>query len=59
MCIRDRSSFDLKKISERQGFKTVEAKNIKDALKIVSSKEKKIIVLWGSTYGAGNALSLN
>ena len=53
------SSFDLKKISERQGFKTVEAKNIKDALKIVSSKEKKIIVLWGSTYGAGNALSLN
>ena len=53
------SSFDLKKISERQGFKTLEAKNIKDALKIVSSKEKKIIVLWGSTYGAGNALSLN
>ena len=32
----------MKKISERQGFKTVEAKNIKDALKIVSSKEKKI-----------------
>ena len=49
----------LKKISERQGFKALEAKNIKDALKIVSSKEKKIIVLWGSTYGAGNALSLN
>ena len=49
----------MKKISERQGFKTVEAKNIKDAIKIVSSKEKKIIVLWGSTYGAGNALSLN
>ena len=53
------SSYDLKKISEKQGFKAVEAKNIKDALKIVSSKEKKIIVLWGSTYGAGNALSLN
>ncbi len=53
------SSFDLKKISERQGFKTVEAKNIKNALNIISSKEKKIIVLWGSTYGAGNALSLN
>ena len=53
------SSYDLKKISEKQGFKTIEAKNIIDALKIVSSKEKKIIVLWGSTYGAGNALSLN
>ncbi len=53
------SSFDLKKIAEREGFKTVEAQNIKDALKIVSSKERKIIVLWGSTYGAGNALSLN
>ena len=25
----------------------------------LGSKEKKIIVLWGSTYGAGNALSLN
>ena len=50
---------DLKKIAEREGFKTVEAQNIKDALKIVSSKERKIIVLWGSTYGAGNALSLN
>ena len=53
------SSYDLKKISEKQGFKAIEAKNIMDALKIVSSKEKKIIVLWGSTYGAGNALSLN
>ena len=53
------SSLDLKKIAEREGFKTLEAKDIKDALKIVSSKEKKIIVLWGSTYGAGNALSLN
>ena len=53
------SSYDLKKISEKQGFETIEARNIKDALKIVSSKEKKIIVLWGSTFGAGNALSIN
>ncbi|OUW48131.1 MAG: hypothetical protein CBD56_03130 [Candidatus Pelagibacter sp. TMED196] len=53
------SSYDLKKIAESEGFKTVEAENIKDALEIVSSKERKIIVLWGSTYGAGNALSLN
>ena len=53
------SSYDLKRIAEGEGFKTVQAQSIKDALKIVSSKEKKIIVLWGSTYGAGHALSIN
>ena len=53
------SSNDLKKIAERQGFNAIEAQNIKDALKKISSNEKKVIVLWGSTYGAGYALSLN
>ena len=53
------SSNDLKKLAERQGFKSIEANNIKDALKKITSKEKKIIVLWGSNYGAGAALSIN
>ena len=53
------TSSDLKKIAEKNGFKALEAKNIKDALKKISSNEKKIIVLWGSTYGAGYALSIN
>ena len=53
------TSSDLKKIAEKNGFKVLEAKNIKDALKKISSNEKKIIVLWGSTYGAGYALSIN
>ena len=53
------TSNDLKKIAEKNGFEAVEAKNIKDALKKISSNKKKIIVLWGSTYGAGYALSMN
>ena len=32
---------------------------IKDALKKISTSEKKIIVLWGSLYAVGHALSIN
>ena len=38
---------------------TEEAKNIKDALKKVSTKEKSLIVIFGSLYLIGHALSLN
>ena len=32
---------------------------IKDALKKISTKEKKIIIIFGSLYLVGNALSIN
>ena len=53
------SSFDLRRIAEKNGFQTIESKNIKDALKKISTKEKKIIVIFGSLYFVGNALSMN
>ena len=34
------TSSDLKKIAEKNGFKALESKNIKDALKKISSNEK-------------------
>ena len=52
-------SFDLRRIAENNGFKTIEAKNIKDALKKISTKEKKIIVVFGSLYLVGHTLSMN
>ena len=52
-------SFDLRRIAEKNGFQTIESKNIKDALKKISTKEKKIIVIFGSLYFVGNALSMN
>jgi folylpolyglutamate synthase/dihydropteroate synthase len=53
------SSFDLRRIAEKNGFQTIESKNIKDALRKISTKEKKIIVIFGSLYLVGNALSMN
>jgi len=53
------NSFDLRKIAEKNNFKSIESKNIKDALKKISTKEKKIIVIFGSLYLVGNALSMN
>ena len=53
------NSIDLSKIAKKNGFRTEEAKNIKDALKKVSTKEKSLIVIFGSLYLVGHALSLN
>ena len=53
------SSFDLKKISEKQGFKTVEAKNIKDALNKLPNSKRNLIVIFGSLYLVGHVLSIN
>ena len=53
------SPFDLCKIAERNGFQATESKNIKDALKKISTKEKKIIVIFGSLYLVGHVLSMN
>ena len=53
------SSLELKKIAEKNGFKSIESKNIKDSLKKINSSEKKIIVIFGSLYLVGHALSKN
>ncbi len=53
------NSREMYKIMKKQGFICYEAKNIKDALKKITSNEKKIIVIFGSLYLVGNALSMN
>ena len=53
------SSCDLHRIALRYNFEAVESDNIKDALRKISTKEKKIIVIFGSLYLVGNALSMN
>ena len=53
------NSIDLSKIAKKNGFRTEEAKNIKDALKKISTKEKSLIVIFGSLYLVGHTLSLN
>ena len=53
------NSSDLRVIAKNNGFKAIESKNIKDALKKIPTKEKKIVVIFGSLYLVGNALSMN
>ncbi len=53
------SSFDLREIAERNGFQAIESKNIKEALKKISTNERKIICIFGSLYLVGHALSMN
>ena len=53
------NSVELKKIVLRSGLEVVESKNIKDALKKIPSKEKSIVVIFGSLYLIGHVLSIN
>jgi len=53
------SSFDLLRIAKNNGFKAIESKNIKDALGKISTKEKKMVVIFGSLYLVGHTLSMN
>ena len=50
---------ELKKISTRQGYESIEAKDFKEALKLISTKSKKVICVFGSIYGVGSVLKLN
>ena len=49
----------LKKICESQNFKTETAENIVHAIKKISDKKNKVIVIFGSLYLVGAALSKN
>ena len=49
----------LKKIAEKLGYQTEIASNIRSALRKISNKKNKTIVVFGSLYLIGNVLSKN
>ena len=53
------NSFDLRRIALRYNFEAIESDNIKDAFRKISTKEKKVIVIFGSLYLVGSVLSMN
>lgn len=50
---------ELKKIGKRLGYNTEESPSIRNALKKISSNEKKTIVIFGSLYLVGEILGKN
>ena len=50
---------DLKSIGQKNHFNVVSAKNINDAIKKITSRDKKLIVCLGSLYNVGNILNKN
>ena len=53
------NSFELSKIAIKNNINSVQSKNFKDAFKKIATNEKKIIVIFGSLYLVGYALSMN
>jgi dihydrofolate synthase / folylpolyglutamate synthase len=53
------SSQELQRIALKNKFNAEKAINFEEALKKVSSKEKKLIVCFGSLYNVGNILNKN
>ena len=53
------SSFDLYKIALKNRFKVSKSENFKNALNKITTKEKKLIVIFGSLYLSGYVLSIN
>ena len=53
------SNNKLYKIALKNKFTADKANNFNEALKKISSKEKKLIVCFGSLYNAGNILNKN
>ena len=49
----------LYKIAVKNKFKAEKSNNFTEALKKISSKEKKLIVCFGSLYNCGNILNKN
>ena len=50
---------ELYKAAAKNKFKVEKSNNFKEALKKISSKEKKLIVCFGSLYNCGNILNKN
>ena len=53
------TSFELSKIAIKNNINSVQSKNFKDSFKKIAKNEKKIIVIFGSLYLVGYALSMN
>ena len=53
------SANELYKVATKNKLKTEKSNNFKEALKKISSKEKKLIVCFGSLYNCGNILNQN
>ena len=53
------TSFELSKIAIKNNIQSAQSKNFKDAFKKIPTNEKKIIVIFGSLYLVGYALSMN
>ena len=53
------SAKDLKSIAQKNHFNASAAKNLDDAIKKISSSDKKLIVCLGSLYNVGNILNKN
>ena len=50
---------DLKTIAQKNQFNVDVAKNLDDAIKKISSRDKKLIICLGSLYNVGNILNKN
>ena len=53
------SAHKLNKIATKNKFKSEKSDNFAEALKKISSEEKKLIVCFGSLYNCGNILNMN
>ena len=53
------TSFELSKIAIKNNIQSAQSKNFKDAFKKIPTNEKKILVIFGSLYLVGYALSMN
>ncbi len=53
------SAKDLKFIAQKNYFDVETAKNLDDAIKKISSRDKKLIICLGSLYNVGNILNKN
>tara|TARA_E500000178_G_scaffold14074_1_gene13682 strand:+ start:276 stop:626 length:351 start_codon:yes stop_codon:yes gene_type:complete len=53
------SAKDLKSVAQKNHFKASTAKNLDDAIKKISSRNKKLIVCLGSLYNVGSILNKN
>ena len=53
------SANELYKIATKNKFKAEKSNNFIEAVKKISSKEKKLIVCFGSLYNCGNILNRN
>ena len=53
------SALDLENIAKKHQFNVDKANNFDDAIKKITSKNKKLIICLGSLYNLGNILNKN